>query len=177
VRLEIGGGVETYWKSTALHATPRTQPGLLRPSGSRPSRIGSAQTSPAQGFALAGHQALPVTSLRGDHLYVMVQVTRDLHPVVCSDWILQETGFDLSVSDVTLAQFQELARRLGRDMNSVASDPSFEWLTAPRKWMVPLVNLLRVSLSGLVVAECCLIGCSVGTSGSYQCLHRSELAL
>ncbi|KAJ3561155.1 hypothetical protein NP233_g10369 [Leucocoprinus birnbaumii] len=149
VRLEIGGGVETYWKSTALHATPRTQPGLLRPSGSRPSRIGSAQTSPAQGFSLAGHQTLPVTSLQGEYLYVMVQVTRDLHPVACSDRILPGTGFDLSVSDVTLAQFQEVAQRLGRDMNTLASDPSFEWSTAMRKWMVPLANLLQASISGL----------------------------
>lgn len=144
VRLEIGGGVETYWKSTALHATPRMHPGLLRPSGSRPSRIGSAQTSPAQGIFPAGHQALPVTSLRGEYLYVMVQVTRDLHPVVCSDWILPGTGFDLSVSDITLAQFQEVAKRSGRDMNTVASDPAFEWSTAIRRYMVPLVSLLQV---------------------------------
>ncbi|KXN87959.1 Ankyrin repeat protein nuc-2 [Leucoagaricus sp. SymC.cos] len=146
VRLEIGGGVETYWKSTALHATPRTQPGLLRPSsGSRPSRIGSAQTSPAQGFALAGHQALPVTSLQGEYHYVMVQVTSDLHPVVCSDWILPETEFDLSVSDMTLAQFQKLANRVNRDMGSVRGYPSFEWSAALKRCMVPLVDLLKAS--------------------------------
>lgn len=137
--------METYWKSTALHATPRTQPGLLRPSGSRPSRIGSAQTSPAHGVALAGHQALPVTSLQGEYLYVMVQVTRDLRPVVCSEWILPETGFELGVGDVTLAQFQEVAAKLGRDLVSVGNNPSFEWSTANRKWMIPLTNLLQAS--------------------------------
>ncbi|KAF9452150.1 cyclin-dependent protein kinase inhibitor [Macrolepiota fuliginosa MF-IS2] len=137
VRLEIGGGVETYWKSTAVHATPRTHTGLLRPSELRPSRIGSAQTSPAQGTALAGHQALPIISLQGEYLYVMVQVTRDLCPVVCSEWILPETGFELGVGDVTLVQFQGVAAKLGRDFNSVGNDRSFEWSTANRKQVLP----------------------------------------
>jgi len=139
----MGGGVETYWKSIALHATPRTQPGFLRPSGSRPSRIGSAHTSPAQGITSASHQALPVTSLQDEYLYVMVQVTRDLYPVACSDWMLPETEFELTVSDITIAQFKVISKRLERDVQSIIGDPS--WLRTIKRWMVPLVDLLQAS--------------------------------
>ncbi len=94
---------------------------------------------------LAGHQALPVTSLRGEYLYIMVQITRDLQPVVCSDWILPETGFELGVSDVTLLQFQQVAARLSRDVISVSKDSSPDWMKASRTWMIPLAKLLEES--------------------------------
>jgi len=139
----MGGGVETYWKSIALHATPRTQPEVVRLSGSRPSRIGSAHTSPARGITSASHQALPVTSLQDQYLYVTVQVTRDLYPVACSDWMLPETEFELTVSDITIAQFKGIAKRLGRNVQSFIGDPS--WLTTIKRWMVPLVDLLQAS--------------------------------
>lgn len=138
--------METYWKSTALHAIPRTQPGLLGPSNSRPSRIGSAQTSPSQNNIHGGHQILPVTSLEGEYFYVMVQVTRDMQPIACPEWVLSNTGFDLTVNDVTLSQFERVAMGLGRDFNSVKNDPSFEWSTAFSRWMVPLTVLLRVNI-------------------------------
>lgn len=75
----------------------------------------------------------------------MVQVTRDMRPVACSEWVLTDTGFDLTVNDVTLPQFEEVATRLGRDFSSVKSDPSFEWSTAILRWMIPLTDLLRVN--------------------------------
>lgn len=121
------------------------QPGLLRPLSSKPSRIGSAQASPALGSVLAGHQALPVTSLRGDYLYIVVQVTRDLHPVVCSDWVLPGTEFELGVGDVTLMQFQQVAARLERDLISMVKGPLFDWTSASGKWMIPLAKLLEES--------------------------------
>jgi hypothetical protein len=76
----------------------------------------------------------------------MVQVTRDMRPVACSEWVLSNTGFDLTVNDVTLSQFEKVAMRLGRDFNSVKSDSSFEWSTAISRWMAPLTDLLRVNI-------------------------------
>jgi len=96
-----------------------------------------------QGTTSASHQALPVTSLQDEYLYVMVQVTRDLYPVACSNWMLPETEFELTVSDITIAQFNGIAKRLERDMQSIIGDPS--WLRTIRRWMVPLVDLLQAS--------------------------------
>jgi hypothetical protein len=121
--LEIGGAVETYWKSMAnavsgvapLHAISAWQ----RPSGSS----GSTQTSPSNP-SITGSAAQPmiISSLSGNYVYVVVQVTRDLHPVVFNNWMLPERRFDLGVADVTLSQFEALSLLTNRNLDLKSSD-------------------------------------------------------
>ncbi|KAF9008793.1 cyclin-dependent protein kinase inhibitor [Cyathus striatus] len=117
VTLDVGGGLETYWKSTAATSIPPPHTGLSR-DPRRPSRIGSAHTSPAVLLGnAAGSQALTLSSLQGDYIYLVVQVTRDFYPVIFGDWFLPVSGFDLKVSDVTLEQFETLSQELGRNFD------------------------------------------------------------
>lgn len=109
VTLEVGGDVETYWKSTEIASVAS-----FGYSGQMHMPT-SSNTSPA--FAISRSGGLPLThsSLHGSYLHVVVQVTRDLHPVVHSDWLLPGTVSELGVADVTLEQFEALARTSGRD--------------------------------------------------------------
>lgn len=83
-----------------------------------------------------------------------------MHPVVFGEWQLPQQDFDLWVADVTLAQFEALARRKGMelrandsggggggdgdgDMPSTAS----EWHSLIRRSMVSLENLFKVCVS------------------------------
>jgi CDK inhibitor PHO81 len=108
VTLEIGGGVETYWKSTAIPAVVQT----VKPMSSLSSAIiGSAATSPSNyGMSPAG-QATTVSSVIGSYIHAVVQLTRDGHPIIYAGRRLPEDAFDLSISDVTLPQLEALARR------------------------------------------------------------------
>lgn len=78
-------------------------------------------------------------------MHIIVQVTRDLHPVIFSDYLLPEASFDLGVSDVTLEQFQALARRVGRDENSFRRAASVqEWSRMLSHCMVTLADVMQV---------------------------------
>ncbi|KAI6004128.1 cyclin-dependent protein kinase inhibitor [Pisolithus albus] len=91
VTLEVGGAVETYWKSLTL------------PQSGSPDSI---HTSPSiQSTTGSPIHAVTLSSLS-------VQLTRDLHPVLYYDVLLPETSFDLRVADVTLSQFEALAKSL-----------------------------------------------------------------
>jgi CDK inhibitor PHO81 len=141
VTLEIGGDVETYWKSTAITPTPIT----TTSSRHRSDLIGSAHASPSS--QTAGQQAgygSTISSLKGQYLHITVQVTRDLHPVVFPDWLLPGTAFNLGVSDVTLTQFQALAVQNGRSLESVTSIPLNESSTLLTRCMMSLTDLLKV---------------------------------
>jgi CDK inhibitor PHO81 len=111
VTLEVGGDVETYWKSLAMPLATVAHRGPSRwPHRSNLIGASSTHTSPSShSITSSVGQASTISSLRGSYLYLVVQVTRDLHPVVCADWILPQSTFDLTVSDVTLAQFEALA--------------------------------------------------------------------
>ncbi|KAJ8456398.1 hypothetical protein ONZ51_g12151 [Trametes cubensis] len=146
VKLEIGGAVETYWKSLAM-PVPSTSSKILPPRPPQHGRpLGSAQTSPSNpSLAMAGGHSLTHSSVTGSYIYVTVQVTRDLHPVIFADWKLPDDHYDLGVSDVTLAQFQSLGVRLGR------STAAPEAASAPSAWsrwilssMTTLQELLRL---------------------------------
>ncbi|KAF5393716.1 hypothetical protein D9757_000308 [Collybiopsis confluens] len=141
VTLEVGGDVETYWKSTGMSIIPHS----LSPWPQRSYLIGSAQTSPSsQSLSAVTPQSSTVSSLRGKFLTVVIQVTRDLHPVVYSNWLLSDLDFDLSVCDVTLAQFESLAVRSGRSLDESKIVPSGDWPALMSKAMVPLVQLLKI---------------------------------
>lgn len=139
----MGGGFETYWKSTAVSLNPLPQLSSQR-EDRRPQFLGSAGTSPsAHSISHIGTQALTISSLQGKFIHVVVQVTRDLHPVVYSDWLLPGTDFDLGVADITLAQFEALSLRLGRNLSELLP-PNQEWVNAVAKSMLSLNQLLKV---------------------------------
>ena len=92
VQLEIGGKVETYWKST--------QP-LQAPLASTPSLQSSASGNVSQSLVTA-------SSLSGQFARVFIQVTRDLVPVAYPSWRLPVEGLNLGVSQVTYSQFQTI---------------------------------------------------------------------
>ncbi|CAG8533496.1 12469_t:CDS:2 [Ambispora leptoticha] len=94
VQLEIGGRVETYWKST----NPIT---LFN------SRLELPLV--ANGFT---HSFITASSLSDEYIQIVVQVTRDMIAVVYSDWMLPVDEFDLSVSDVTYKQFKTMGERI-----------------------------------------------------------------
>lgn len=149
VTLEIGGAVETYWKSLAT-PVPSLISKLTPQRPSQPNKpIGSTHTSPSNPSITApGGHSLTHSSVTGSYVYVTVQVTRDLHVIAFNEWLLPEHGYDLGVADVTLAQFQALALRLGRSfpsMNSISLTPA-EWHKLISRSMVPLVELLKVGL-------------------------------
>jgi len=150
VTLEIGGAVETYWKSLAIASTPpmprRTISSLSRP---RPiaSAQASAQASPAGSTVVASAaQAIAVSSIVGNHVYLTVQVTRDLQPVVFSDWRLPEAFFDLGVADVTLHQFESLATRSGRNLRipEGLSPSASDWHNWASSAMTSLESFMKV---------------------------------
>ncbi|KAK7060213.1 phosphate system positive regulatory protein pho81 [Paramarasmius palmivorus] len=142
VTLEVGGGVETYWKSTAISVIPQTS---LPPWTHRSSLITSAQASPlAQSAAGSGGQTTTVSSLRGQFLSVVVQVTRDLQPVIHSDWLLPLEGLDIGVCDVSLAQFEALAKQTGHGAGE-------DWANLAPTAMMSLEQLLKILPSSIGV--------------------------
>ncbi|KAI0921288.1 hypothetical protein AcW2_006306 [Taiwanofungus camphoratus] len=152
VTLEIGGAVETYWKSLAT-PVPSLISKLTPQRPSQPNKpIGSTHTSPSNPSITApGGHSLTHSSVTGSYVYVTVQVTRDLHVIAFNEWLLPEHGYDLGVADVTLAQFQALALRLGRSfpsMNSISLTPA-EWHKLISRSMVPLVELLKIVPSSI----------------------------
>lgn len=108
--------------------------------------LGSAQTSPStQTLAQAFGHSLTHSSVTGSYLYVTVQVTRDLHPVVFPEWRLPDESYELGVADVTLSQFQSLAMRLGRGRSSPdPSSPPSVWARWMASSMISVQDLLRV---------------------------------
>ncbi|CAK5276058.1 unnamed protein product [Mycena citricolor] len=135
VKLEVGGDVETYWKSLARPLAPPRGPSRWP---HRSNLIASSTTSPSA-HAITNNvgQASTISSLRGSYLALTVQVTRDLHPVICTDWILAHPDFDLTVADVTLAQFEALAKLLSRNLTEEAD------VSAIASSMVSLAQVLQ----------------------------------
>jgi len=100
-------------------------------------------SSPAYAASKGSGQTLTISSLQGNYLYVVIQVTRDLHPVVYFDWLLPGIEFELGVADVTLAQFEALAEKLGR--NDVAAGNTVgDWAGSVSRSMISLDKLLKV---------------------------------
>jgi hypothetical protein len=90
-------------------------------------------------------QATIVSSLKGHFLPLVIQVTRDLEPVVYSQWFLPDTVIDLGVSDVDLRQFEALATKLGRDGSLIPKATPDELPRIVSESMISLTKLLTVS--------------------------------
>ena len=95
VQLEIGGKVETYWKST------------------RPLHLSSTGTPSSQSLSggTSGQSLITASSLSGQFVRVFVQVTRDLVPVAYPSWRLPVEGLDLGVAEVTYSQFKAIINK------------------------------------------------------------------
>ena len=148
VTLEIGGSVETYWKSIT---NPVSGPSLRSPTPrtlQSPRGISSpAQNSPSILLPQIGSHSLTHSSVSGSYLYITVQVTRDLEPVIFSEWSLPEDGYDLGVADVTLAQFRGLAQRHGRVLPTPGTSPIQEFRAGVAQSMASLREVLQVSVN------------------------------
>ncbi|KAK5827879.1 hypothetical protein F5H01DRAFT_272383, partial [Linnemannia elongata] len=119
VRLEVGGRLETYWKSTnsvdstiSATATPLTgTPPSLMPVST--STFRGTLPLPAPQTTLAGNvipSYITASSLSGEYIQLSIQMTRDCIPVVFGNWQLPVEGFDLALSDVSFAQFKRFGQ-------------------------------------------------------------------
>ncbi|EJD01250.1 cyclin-dependent protein kinase inhibitor [Fomitiporia mediterranea MF3/22] len=146
VTLEVGGAIETYWKSLATPFSVSPE----KPSSkmAQPFRtLGMTQTSPSNlSISGTGGHTITTSSLVGDYVYLTIQVTRDLHPVVYNKWRLPVPDFDLGVSDVTLAQLQSICSRVGSrvDFSSYKSISASEWQETLSSALIPLRDLMKV---------------------------------
>src|SRR5258706_7216096 len=142
VALQVGGAVETYWKSSAqysglgglgstLHVSR-----LLAPTHTSTSHRSTVTNSPG---------SVTISSLSGDYLHVVVQVTRDLVPVVYSKWHLPVNGVDVGVCSVSAAQFSGIAVGKGMVINPMHTPGTVqEWAAILRAPMFTLEHLLKV---------------------------------
>lgn len=148
VTLEVGGAVETYWKSLTLpqsgvfNPNPRT----TLPWRHSPKSPDSIHTSPSiQSTSGSPMHTVTLSSLSGNYLHAVMQVTRDLHPVLYYDLLLPETSFDLGVADVTLAQFEALAKKLDREEQLIHRVISIqEWNKVLPRLMVSLSRFMQL---------------------------------
>ena len=143
VKLAVNGGtVDTYWKSNV----PQPPPPTALPRGQR---IASAQTSPSNLSVGVTDSPRPstVSSLTGDFVHVVVQVTSDGIPVVCRDSRLPESNYTLGVPNVTIAEFNHLAQRLGKDnWKHGQSATATAWHAVLQDKFLPLRTLCEVYL-------------------------------
>ncbi|KAG1062661.1 hypothetical protein G6F42_027372 [Rhizopus arrhizus] len=58
---------------------------------------------------------ITASSLSGDYVQVVIQLTKDLVPVVFSNWLVPFQGLDLAVSDLTLKQFLRIGESILKD--------------------------------------------------------------
>lgn len=147
-QLEIGGRVETYWKSkivptsqTQDHAHQRQIHRPLTVSTSSPALrapTGMSSTQPRESALVTA------SSLSGDYVHVIVQLTKDMLPVAYPSYTLPISGFDFAVPDITSTQFRQLSRSSGRGLKlpTGASSSAAEWHKAIASAMVTLDDLL-----------------------------------
>ncbi|KAF8977570.1 phosphate system positive regulatory protein pho81, partial [Entomortierella lignicola] len=161
VRLEVGGRVETYWKSTnsidsSISATSTPQVGTPSVMPVSMSTSGSALPHSTSQSLLVGNMIpsfITASSLSGEYIQLSIQMTRDFVPVVFSNWHLPVEGFDLSVSDVAFSQFKAFGELIhqkatGDDLemiaNRLSSWRSGEWRRKIYERWMSLEQVLRI---------------------------------
>ncbi|KAG0254778.1 phosphate system positive regulatory protein pho81 [Actinomortierella ambigua] len=163
VRLEVGGRVETYWKSTNSidsSISTATTPVVGTPSTMPLSTSNSSGVLPHPGgstSALVGNMIpsfITASSLSGEYVQLSVQMTRDLVPVVYAGWYLPVNGFDLALSDVTFQQFKRFGeilhqRALNEELEGVSTRLANSWTSGEwrqkvyERWM-SLEQVLKI---------------------------------
>lgn len=142
--LEIGGAVETYWKSlaTPFSTTPLKPPTRM----AQPFRTSGSLTSPSS-YSISGtsSQTITLTSLIGEYIHLTVQLSLDLKPVVYDNWKLPVAEFDLGVADASLSQLQGVAARAGLAIDMRRHQPvtPLEWQKRLRGSLVTLLEVLK----------------------------------
>lgn len=125
-QLALGGHFETYWKSTNKVEQPRPD-------------LPSPPTAPS---------VVTASSLSGDHVRVVVQITSDRHAVTYPDWFLPIEGVNVPVSQVTREQFNGISTRTGRGLSdSLPAHDSRTCYEVVARSMTTLRELLEVILS------------------------------
>ncbi|KAG0246433.1 phosphate system positive regulatory protein pho81 [Mortierella sp. GBA43] len=140
VRLEVGGRVETYWKSTnsidsTISAATTPQVGTPSVMPVSMSTSGSALPHSSSQALLVGNMIpsfITASSLSGEYIQLSIQMTRDFIPVVFANWFLPVEGFDLAVSDVSFSQFKKFGelihkRDADEDLETAANRMASSW--------------------------------------------------
>lgn len=138
VQLQIGGRVETYWKSTLpgnnnppLVVPPPTQTGFVGRTDGHDSHDTSSYVT--------------ASSLSGNYLRVKVQFTRDLVPVVCMSATLPVPVWGPRVAQVTVAEMQDIATKTSHNWD-LPDDVTFytlhDWEKKLSHSLVTLEHLL-----------------------------------
>ena len=115
VQLEIGGRIETYWKSTNTVLPPATSPrldGVSSPSISAVNTPNGGAVVASSSLSSTVPSFITASSLSGDYVQVIIQLTKDLVPVVFANWMVPYDGLDLAVSDLTFNQFAKIGATL-----------------------------------------------------------------
>ncbi|KAG8703392.1 ubiquitin-protein ligase peroxin 12 [Ceratobasidium sp. 395] len=129
VGFDVGAKFQTYWKSSTVPLNANT----ALPTRQHAPRLGgpsSVHASPALNVTgvSAGGGTVMTSSLTGEFVHLVIQVTRDLVPVVYARRFLPVSGFDLHMGAVTYEQF----RRLGQDtMKGQSFSTAAEWQADP----------------------------------------------
>lgn len=153
VALEIGGAVETYWKSTA---TPSLD--MLSPSSGPSTRVSSVPSPDPRptpsSVNTSAATIVTLSSLSGEFVHIVVQVTRDRVPVAYTDWNLsvEDDQFDLGVADVSAVQFARLSAKLGKEFNKGKPPTSAAgWHRFLSQKMCTLKEILQVPILLFIV--------------------------
>lgn len=149
VTLEIGGGVETYWKSMSL---PAPEPPMKLSMASSTLHAPSATPSPSNASVASPRDATMISSITGNYIHAVIQLTRDGHPVIYSKRYIPDDHYELAVQDVTLSQFVACAKRQSRWLEVLPAGRSRLYDTD----MTTLEALLKVFIV-LEHLECLLI--------------------
>jgi CDK inhibitor PHO81 len=174
-KLEINGQVETYWKASSVPtftglsqdhgrqfqphrplSIPTSSPNIPSPGGGAHGSS-SVHPTPSHTPGAAANSSLDgglvtATSLTGQYVTVVVQVTKDLVPVVFGNYRLPIDGFEMGVADVTYEQFEKLAEAKGRRLQDARIEGSKGdiavgvWAGLIRSSMVSLEKMLSVCL-------------------------------
>lgn len=128
LQLAIGGRLETYWKSVTSETPPKSK-----------SWKSTAPNQDEPSFVTA-------SSLTGDYVKLVVQVTRDGVPVIYPAWRLPIDNLEIHVSDVTWPQLSLIAEQAGRTLRTApkAGSDSRLWYSALSNVIAPLQDVFQV---------------------------------
>lgn len=119
--------------------------------------LGSASTSPSN-HSLSGsaNHTITLSSLVGDYVYLTVQVSRDLQPVVYSNRRLPVAGFDLSVSDATLVQLQAISSQTFSELDVARNNNTSlsQWQAVLSDSLLSLPDVMKVKVPLNIRAMC-----------------------
>lgn len=127
VQLAIGGRLETYWKSTTTEA---------------PAKRMSAVKVAAQ-----DQTYITASSLSGEYIKLVVQLTREGVPFAYPKWLLPEEDYALLLIERTTAEIQRMAAKHKRDLQNVQlpeSRSAKDWHATLSELIIPLEDVFSV---------------------------------